>query len=1241
MQKYLAIIAFSIILGICGTRGYNPKTGFCLECISESQAGIEIKISLEQVMVQDITIKGTPMHRVTVPGLYHFNCEGSPNLPGTGRYIALPQGAKARITILSKHTEIYKDIDLVPAPGIFRDPGPSPSFNAKDLSIYQRDILYPDLPVRVSRTMKMRGIDVVILGITPFQYNPVHKELVVYKDLHIRVDFIGGTGYFGQNRLRSPYWEPILAGHLLNYKSLPRKEFSAPVQRDGYEYIIITPDDSVFIRWADTIKLWRKLQGITTEIFTLTDIGGSSAQHIETFIDSAYNNWSIPPVAVLLLSDYPSSGDIYGITSPVWNGHCISDNIYADIDNDDLPDLVIARICAQTGSHLEVMIHKFLNYERNPYTSAQFYDNPLITTHWQTERWPQLTAEIIRGFWMNILSKNPVRQYQVLSGTPVPGCAWSTAANTDMLVAYYGSAGLGYIPDNNPNDATWWNNGTPEGINTAINAGTFLFENRLFLPYQTQHLYGLINDKYPFAILITADGNFSGINPCFTEVFHRLQHGALGCIAPSGPGYGLVNDIYNLALYDGLWSEFHPDYPGNDLVGYCDLRPGFANVSAKYYLAIDNTVPNPQYKPYVYHLYHMHGDAFTILYSEMPQTLAVSHAPTGIPGQTYFTVTANDSSVIALTVQGEIIGVAEGTGMPLNITIPPQTPGTIMKVTVTKANYFRYQQDVPFTSGSHYLLVSTVITNDTLGGNGNGIIEPGETIHYGVWALNTDPPTSYEVYGLMEENDQYMTMNLDSSWYADSIAPFDSALSNPYYIFSIANNCPNGHYLDLSIHLHDTLGVYVSYPAIIVYAPVLVYKDHTISGGNGNGLLEPGETADIIVTITNEGGAPAVDVAAYLHTNSAYITIEDSLSNYGTVSPGDTVNNSADVFTVTADSTTPAGTYADFQMLVQSGSYIDTISFSTVIGKKHYYIWNPEPTPTPGENMHATLSTLGYLGDYGSNLAPDLDLYLAVFVCCGVYPNNYIIQENCAEAMALEDYLQSGGRFYLEGGDVWYWDPLYGSGHDFSPWFGIRAYADAGPPVCHGVPGTFTRDMIFQYGGENSYLDCIAPTATGFLIFTGDNLDSNGVANDAVIYRTVGINSELGLLIDSIPPSTRAALLDSIMHFFGIFAYPGIDEYASALIPDQTKLQTIFPNPTARATTIAFQIAEPTKASINIYDAAGRLVKTLFNDDCAPGIYSIDWSGRDTYDRDVPSGIYFIRFQTNSYVGVKKLIFLK
>ncbi|MCX8015584.1 MAG: C25 family cysteine peptidase, partial [candidate division WOR-3 bacterium] len=324
-----------------------------------SNSELEIVFSIHQLVVSETEIDGVRMKTYGMPGVFLPNDEGAPNLGGVSRFIAIPQGATAQATIVDFRTEVYHNIEVAPAPNIPLETDKSPLRYVKNMEIYGRNEYYPSSPVKLSEPMQLRGVDCVILGITPFQYNPITKDLIVYKDIRVRIDFIGGNGHFGVDELRNIYWEPILQAHLLNYSALPKIDFFAPERiraRDGYEYIIIVPDDPVFIAWAETIKVWRKLQGISTNVYTLTQVGGNTATAIENFLNNAYNTWNPRPIGFLLLSDYPSSGDIYGITSPTWNSYCISDNMYADVNGDNLPDMFHGRITAQNESQLSICL---------------------------------------------------------------------------------------------------------------------------------------------------------------------------------------------------------------------------------------------------------------------------------------------------------------------------------------------------------------------------------------------------------------------------------------------------------------------------------------------------------------------------------------------------------------------------------------------------------------------------------------------------------------------------------------------------------------------------------------------------------------------------------------------------------------------------------------------------------------------------------------------------------------------
>ncbi|MFH1861184.1 MAG: C25 family cysteine peptidase [bacterium] len=697
------------------------NAGFNL--INHDNNSVEIVFSLSTMQLVDMEINGEAMKEINVPGIFLPNNAGAPNLPGTGRYIAIPQGSWADLEVMEYRTEVFSNLNIAPAFEIPREDDDSPLVYEKDLSIFNTDACYPTESVILSEPHKMRGVDVVIVGITPFQYNPVSRELLVYKDLRIRVNFHGGNGHLGEDALRNRWWEPVLKQHLMNYTSLPPVDFNrVPVSdEDNVEYIIIVPDDNAFIAWADTLKRWRNEQGIITGITTLTEIGGNNSTQIENYINNAYNNWTIRPVAFLLLSDYQSSGDTYGITSPMYNGYCVSDNIYADEDGDDLPDLIHGRICAQNNGHLQTMINKMLTYERSPYTNTGFYDHPVIAGGWQSSRWFILCCEVVYGFLDNILGKNPVREYAIYSGTP--GSQWSTNVNTYMIVDYFGPSGLGYIPAT-PEHLTDWG-GNADRINADINSGAFIVQHRDHGAidgwgepgYHIPDLGALNNNMYPYVFshnCLTGMYNYGG--SCFAEAIHRIDHGALGITAATEVSYSFVNDVFVWGTYDSMWPNFDPGY-GMDPVGQSNLRPGVGLMSGKYYLEASGWPYNPDDKEVTYHLFHHHGDAFMTLYSQVPQNLNVIHANNIAAGATSFAVTADAGSLIGLSINSQVIGSAEGTGGSVTIPIsPPPQAGQVMRVTVTKANYYRYIADVPVGA-----ITPITLTSFSAAVNGNDV----------------------------------------------------------------------------------------------------------------------------------------------------------------------------------------------------------------------------------------------------------------------------------------------------------------------------------------------------------------------------------------------------------------------------------------------------------------------------------------------------------------------------------------
>jgi hypothetical protein len=102
----------------------------------------------------------------------------------------------------------------------------------------------------------------------------------------------------------------------------------------------------------------------------------------------------------------------------------------------------------------------------------------------------------------------------------------------------------------------------------------------------------------------------------------------------------------------------------------------------------------------------------------------------------------------------------------------------------------------------------------------------------------------------------------------------------------------------------------------------------------------------------------------------------------------------------------------------------------------------------------------------------------------------------------------------------------------------------------------------------------------------------------------------------------------------------------SAAAPRPIRLEC-GPNPLARGTTTAIVFGAPSgsggrvAASLAVYDLAGRLVRTLFGGNLAPGeVRAARWDGADGSGAPVGAGIYFARLELGSGETIVRRIVL-
>ena len=64
--------------------------------------------------------------------------------------------------------------------------------------------------------------------------------------------------------------------------------------------------------------------------------------------------------------------------------------------------------------------------------------------------------------------------------------------------------------------------------------------------------------------------------------------------------------------------------------------------------------------------------------------------------------------------------------------------------------------------------------------------------------------------------------------------------------------------------------------------------------------------------------------------------------------------------------------------------------------------------------------------------------------------------------------------------------------------------------------------------------------------------------------------------------------------------------------------------------------------ALNIYNSAGRLVRTLVSGDYAPGAHKVTWDARDHSGARVASGLYLYTIKVGQqFTAQKKLLLMK
>ncbi|MFW5706685.1 MAG: S8 family serine peptidase [Bacteroidota bacterium] len=228
-------------------------------------------------------------------------------------------------------------------------------------------------------------------------------------------------------------------------------------------------------------------------------------------------------------------------------------------------------------------------------------------------------------------------------------------------------------------------------------------------------------------------------------------------------------------------------------------------------------------------------------------------------------------------------------------------------------------QATPF-NGIRY--VSHTI-NDSQG-NDNGNVNPGETISLSFSFENPMEEAINDVTMVLQSESEFITITLETAELGD-FQPGEIREFNDIFTFETSEIIPGNYDISFSLVAVSSETPDLSWSSTFeepAYAQQLVFLDVFVDdseSGNNNNLLDPGETATLVIGLRNIGQLTSEDISLTLQTDSEWLTLHQTDTMELTALEPEGVAEAQVV--VTAFHETPLETLEDIMLTAVSGLY--------------------------------------------------------------------------------------------------------------------------------------------------------------------------------------------------------------------------------------------------------------------------------------------------------------------------------
>jgi hypothetical protein len=362
--------------------------------------------------------------------------------------------------------------------------------------------------------------------------------------------------------------------------------------------------------------------------------------------------------------------------------------------------------------------------------------------------------------------------------------------------------------------------------------------------------------------------------------------------------------------------------------------------------------------------------------------------------------------------------------------------------------------------------------------------------------------------------------------------------------------------------------------------------------GDGDGVIEPGETAELTVYVVNAGSGNLGPLTAELTTGDPNLVVLQGAStlNVG-LDPGQAAALSP-AFEVRVESGAPNPGYGGLHIVFTHDEGSDADDFLLAIGEPGF---TDDMEDGPGSWTHSGTNDQWHLSDHRQH-SGQYSWY------CGspghLYANNTDASLVSPAFVAPVDAELAFWCYYdvtIYGVDGLFVELWRDGGWETLEYLGSGGALDSTLFVCDWA------EYTYDLGG----LEPGCTTQIRFHFVTDDSDVSEGFYVDDVCMRSAG--GDLSV-VDELPI-----------------------QIALTLSPAR-------PNPTRGAARWQLALPAPAPVSAQIYDPSGRLVRMLLRRTLEAGLHEIAWDGLSMNGTAAGGGVYFLQLRAGDGQAVRKLI---